>query len=64
MEKKEKRFMKKYPCEKSFLTNPVASVNDTTGYVPKIPADYNEAENYEDLCQVPVSSRESSEQHS
>lgn len=61
-QKKDKNNVKKYPCENSFFTNPVASVNDATGYVPKIPDNTDEAENYEDLCQVPVSSKESSEQ--
>lgn len=57
--KSEKKNGGKYPCENAFMTNPVASVNDATGYVPTLPDESYEAENYADLCQVPVSSKES-----
>ena len=49
---------KKYPCENAFLTNPVASANDVTGYVQRLPKSADVAENYAELCDVPVSSRD------
>lgn len=37
---------KKHPSEDAFLTNPVASVTDRTGYVAQVPFTNDEAENY------------------
>lgn len=39
----------------AFLTNPVASVNDTTGYVQRIVYGEDEADFYEEMFDVPVS---------
>lgn len=50
MNKKEK----KYPCEDAFLTNPIASNQDTTGFVPTVPLDEDEAMAYKDIRHVPV----------
>ena len=54
----KKSFNKKYPCENAFMTNPVASVNDVTGYVQKMPDNSDAAENYSMLFDVPVSGAE------
>ena len=40
---------KKYPCEDAFLTNPIASVNDRTGYGIKIPMSDQEADSLSDM---------------
>ena len=39
----------------AFLTNPVASVTDTTGYVQRIVYGEDEAASYEEMFDVPVS---------
>lgn len=54
----KKTFNQKYPCENAFITNPVASVNDVTGYVQRMPDDSDAAENYATLFDVPVSGDE------
>jgi len=41
--------------EDAFLTNPIASNTDTTGYVPVLPADRDNAENISEMMNVPVS---------
>ncbi len=41
--------------EDAFLTNPIASNTDTTGYVPTLPEDDNKADNIEKMMSVPVS---------
>ena len=45
---------KKHPSEYAFLSNPVASNQDATGYVPPIPQDEFEAESYSDLFDIPA----------
>lgn len=42
--------------EDAFLTNPVASATDCTGYVQRVPENSDEAESYEEIYDVPVSS--------
>ena len=54
----KKPYNNKYPCENAFLTNPVASVNDVTGYVQRMPDNSDAAENYATLFDVPVSGDE------
>lgn len=46
--------IKKHPSEDAFLTNPIASNQDTTGFVPTIPQDEYEARSYKDIRYVPV----------
>ena len=41
--------------EDAFLTTPIASNTDTTGYVPTLPLDTDSAENLEEMMNVPVS---------
>ncbi len=41
--------------ENAFMTNPVVSTTDTTGYVPTLPLETEKAENLEELMNVPVS---------
>ncbi len=41
--------------ENAFMTNPVVSTTDTTGYVPTLPLEADKAENLEELMSVPVS---------
>lgn len=38
-----------------YLTNPVASANDVTGYVQRLPYELFEAKSYADISSVPVS---------
>lgn len=46
---------KKYPCEDAFLTNPVASANDRTGYVRQVPLNVSEAESLSQMFEdIPV----------
>ena len=57
MEKKKKKAQKdvKMPCETAFLTNPVASFTDRTGFTPVVPETDAEAESYSELFdEVPV----------
>ncbi len=49
---------KKYPCENAFMTNPIASSNDCTGFTVVIPDDASEADGYNDIYHVPVTSSE------
>ena len=51
----EKNRKNKY-AEDAFLHNPIASVTDCTGFVQRVPECADEAESYEDLYDVPVSS--------
>ena len=59
MLKKKKKEIKntKMPCETAFLTNPVASFTDRTGFTPVVPETEEEAESYSELFEeVPVTS--------
>ena len=54
-----KKNKKQDACEYSkdeFLTNPVASVNDVTGYVQRLPAEVFEAKSLANISSVPVDS--------
>lgn len=44
------------PCKDAFLTNPVASSQDCTGYSPTQNRTEEEAEHRATLCDVPASS--------
>ncbi len=47
----------KHPSEDAFLTNPVASAKDATGFAPTLPKTEFEAEQLSDMFyQVPVTS--------
>lgn len=55
---------KKYShLEEAFFNNPVASVNDRTGYVRTPPADKDGAENLAELLSVPVTSHLERDSH-
>lgn len=52
---------KKYMCEDAFLTNPVASANDATGYAVTVPQNDTEAKELSDMQGgVPLSSHKDS----
>ncbi len=53
MDKKKNSYLNR-DLEEAFLTNPVASVNDRTGYINTLPDTEEEAENFSDLLNVPV----------
>lgn len=54
---KMKKRSKKYPCEDAFLTNPVASQTDRTGYAVVVPQTDSEAEAISDMFEkVPLTS--------
>lgn len=53
MEKKKKQSAADY-SGKAFLCNPVASVNDHTGMTPRVPENFEEADSYADMLNVPV----------
>ncbi|MBE6686810.1 MAG: hypothetical protein E7591_06205 [Ruminococcaceae bacterium] len=55
----ERNKKKQDACDYSkdeFLTNPVASVNDVTGYVQRIPDVWERAQSIADISNVPVDS--------
>lgn len=52
-EKKIKQSAADYSKD-AFLYNPVASATDCTGMTPHIPGDYDEANAYADMLDVPV----------
>ncbi len=45
----------------AFLTNPIASANDHTGMTPRIPDNFEEADAYADMLDVPVTALDGSE---
>ncbi|HPE94660.1 MAG TPA: hypothetical protein PLT66_01145 [Bacillota bacterium] len=47
-----------HPSKDAFLTNPVASVNECTGFVPTPPETQHEASAYSELADVPVTKNE------
>lgn len=55
MEKKKKQDACEYSKDE-FLNNPVASVNDATGYVQKLPYEIEEAQSLTDLTNATVDS--------
>lgn len=57
--KKQEKIMrrKKYPCEDAFLTNPVASTTDRTGFAVTIPATTEQAKEISDMFgNIPLTS--------
>lgn len=60
MPKKKKQEASDYSGD-AFLTNPVVSVNDHTGMTPHIPDRFDEADDYADMLDVPVTARDKSE---
>ena len=60
MMKTEKR--KKHPSEDAMFKTPPASANDFTGFVQQMPLEYEEAENYSHLFDVPVEKSEKKKQ--
>lgn len=56
MMKNRKR--KKHPSEDAMFKTPPASANDFTGFVQQMPLEYEEAENYSRLFDVPVEKSE------
>ena len=52
-----KKKPKKYPCEEAFLTNPVASNTDRTGFAVVVPQNDFEAESVSDMFEnIPLTS--------
>ena len=52
-----KKRLKKYPCEDAFLTNPVASQTDRTGFAVVVPQTDFEAEAVSDMFEnIPLTS--------
>lgn len=45
----------------AFLTNPVVSAREHTGMTPRIPDDFDEANDFADMLDVPVTARDGSE---
>ncbi len=60
MPKKKKQEASDYSRD-AFLTNPVASANDHTGMTPRIPDNFEEADAYADMLDVPVTALDDSE---
>lgn len=63
MDEKKKQDATEYSKDE-FLNNPVASVNDVTGYVQRMPYEIDEALSLTDLTNATVDSIDGGESHS